>query len=261
MRASKTSGLVWVALVLVGCGESLTGPSLEGGDFRISAEIVVDPSDPSTKTYTFDDLEPECVLFVPANTRLYEDLAFQDGHTLAVCEFTGWDGEQTRGLRPNGMGGPTETMVTLPAPATAVSIRSHLFTVPPSGGTPTLNAYASDGTLVGSFSGGSDGWVTLSVDGAGASIYSIGLLMPQLAVNLDDLTVTYASGDGGEGGDDGDDGDGDDGEDPPAAPTSKGECADGGWSTLGFANHGQCVRFVETGQDSRSATTGHRTGH
>jgi hypothetical protein len=31
------------------------------------------------------------------------------------------------------------------------------------------------------------------------------------------------------------------------APT-KGDCKKGGWQTLGFANQGQCVRFVETGK-------------
>ncbi len=32
---------------------------------------------------------------------------------------------------------------------------------------------------------------------------------------------------------------------------SKDQCKDGGWQALGFRNQGQCIRFVETGQDSR----------
>lgn len=31
----------------------------------------------------------------------------------------------------------------------------------------------------------------------------------------------------------------------------KSECKKGGWETYGFKNQGQCVRFVETGKDSR----------
>jgi len=34
-------------------------------------------------------------------------------------------------------------------------------------------------------------------------------------------------------------------------PTTKAECKKGGWEDFGFKNQGQCVRFVETGKDSR----------
>jgi len=33
---------------------------------------------------------------------------------------------------------------------------------------------------------------------------------------------------------------------------AKADCLDGGWEAYGFANQGQCIRFVNTGQDSRS---------
>jgi hypothetical protein len=36
-----------------------------------------------------------------------------------------------------------------------------------------------------------------------------------------------------------------------ANPTDKDECKNGGWMAFGFDNQGQCVRFVETGKDSR----------
>jgi hypothetical protein len=36
-----------------------------------------------------------------------------------------------------------------------------------------------------------------------------------------------------------------------ANPTTKEECRNGGWMQLGFKNQGQCIRFVETGKDSR----------
>lgn len=34
-------------------------------------------------------------------------------------------------------------------------------------------------------------------------------------------------------------------------PVEKNECKKGGWSDFGFRNQGQCIRFVNTGQDSR----------
>jgi hypothetical protein len=36
-----------------------------------------------------------------------------------------------------------------------------------------------------------------------------------------------------------------------ANPRTKEECKDGGWEDFGFRNQGQCIRFVNTGQDSR----------
>ncbi len=40
--------------------------------------------------------------------------------------------------------------------------------------------------------------------------------------------------------------------DPVAlGPQSKSDCWNGGWEPLGFGNQGQCIRMVETGQDSR----------
>ena len=35
------------------------------------------------------------------------------------------------------------------------------------------------------------------------------------------------------------------------APTSKDDCKKGGWKNFDFKNQGQCIRFVETGKDSR----------
>jgi hypothetical protein len=34
-------------------------------------------------------------------------------------------------------------------------------------------------------------------------------------------------------------------------PTTKDDCKGGGWDQYGFRNQGQCVRFIETGKDSR----------
>ena len=38
----------------------------------------------------------------------------------------------------------------------------------------------------------------------------------------------------------------------PDAQT-KADCKDGGWEAYGFRNQGQCVRFIQTGKDSRQA--------
>ncbi|MGI9043905.1 MAG: hypothetical protein ACR2GK_07235 [Gemmatimonadaceae bacterium] len=37
----------------------------------------------------------------------------------------------------------------------------------------------------------------------------------------------------------------------PVDPLAKDECFKGGWSNFSFRNQGQCVRFIETGEDSR----------
>lgn len=37
----------------------------------------------------------------------------------------------------------------------------------------------------------------------------------------------------------------------PTDPTTKDDCKKDGWLSYGFKNQGQCVRFVETGKDSR----------
>lgn len=38
---------------------------------------------------------------------------------------------------------------------------------------------------------------------------------------------------------------------PPADPATIEDCMNGEWEAFGFANQGQCVRFVKTGKDSR----------
>jgi len=36
-------------------------------------------------------------------------------------------------------------------------------------------------------------------------------------------------------------------------PTDEAQCKQGGWEAFGFKNEGQCIRFVETGKDNRTA--------
>jgi hypothetical protein len=37
----------------------------------------------------------------------------------------------------------------------------------------------------------------------------------------------------------------------PTDPATSDDCKKGGWAAFGFTNQGQCVRFIETGIDSR----------
>ncbi|HSK24054.1 MAG TPA: hypothetical protein VK906_12795 [Egicoccus sp.] len=43
----------------------------------------------------------------------------------------------------------------------------------------------------------------------------------------------------------------DDGDDGDEDPTTKDDCKRGGWEDYGFRNQGQCIKFVNTGKDSR----------
>jgi hypothetical protein len=38
---------------------------------------------------------------------------------------------------------------------------------------------------------------------------------------------------------------------PSCDPETKNDCKDGGWEAYGFRNQGQCIRYVNTGKDSR----------
>lgn len=46
--------------------------------------------------------------------------------------------------------------------------------------------------------------------------------------------------------------------DLPENPVTRDDCKDGGWVSYGFRNQGQCVRFVETGYDDRTAAAAPR---
>jgi hypothetical protein len=229
--------------VLAACSGEFAGPSL---DPEPSAEILLS-DDGTTATYTFDELVGVCDLFqtVPST---YEDLTFVDGAdapvapTYAPC--TGANG--TIALQPSDLfGGGAETFIRLPAPASAVSIESYLFDF---GEAPTLVAYDAAGAQVGSSSNGQENAVSLlSVDGAGAEITRIGLRLPQWVGSVDNLTVTYIS-------DEPEPAPGPDPEPEPAPtdPVTAEDCRDGSWAAFGFSNQGQCVRFTESGWDSRT---------
>jgi hypothetical protein len=224
MRFTRLTLLSLTAAMIVPSGEAMafTGP-------------LTDPGDP-TQTYTFDELGVNCGWFAQTSG-LYADLVFPSPAGLAVCNTP----NGTVGLMPSALvTGRVEIRVTLPRPASAVSIQSYLNGV---GEAPTLIAYGADGVELGRASDGTAStWTTLAVQSGGdAQIVEIGLFMPQLVVYLDNLTVTYQSGEAGE-------------PEPsptPAVPVTRVDCIDGHWADFGFRNQGQCVRFVMTGKDSR----------
>jgi hypothetical protein len=220
------------ATVLVACGPSPTEPAI---DVPVMADIVADPGDPSTLTYTFDDLDPNCALFGTLSG-LYEDLAFPDPATVVGCITA----NGTPGLRPSRFGeAPSEMIMGLPEQAASVSLDVYLTQMSFSG-TPTLNAYDGTGGLVATAQGGTVGaWTTLTVASSDPAIESVGLLMPEWITDMDDLTVSYAVSEPAPD------------PDPTIDPETRSDCVDEGWQAFGFRNQGQCIRLVETGKDSR----------
>jgi hypothetical protein len=235
MRLSALMGAALAAVALAACSPSPTG-LLSTLDLR--ADIVPDPGNSERLTYTFDEIQENCTLFV-TTSGLYEDLAFPSPANLARCKTP----NGTMGLMPSAFAtGLVEIRVGLPKDASDVSIESYLFNP---GDAPTLIAYDGDGAEIGRASDATrDAWATLDVPGGDTPITQIGLLMPQGVVYLDNLTVTYGSGtvepppppDPEPG---------------PGDPPTKDDCKNGGWEAWGFRNQGQCVRFIETGEDGR----------
>ncbi|MDH3205467.1 MAG: hypothetical protein OEO79_02590 [Gemmatimonadota bacterium] len=196
-----------------------------------------------TKTYDFENLPVNCG-FLVTTSGAYEDLVFPTPAYLAPCNTP----NGTIGLVPSEFGAALrEIRVQLPSAASAVSIETYLFDA---GGDATLVGYDAEGAEVASVSNGMRGsWVALEVRGNGATIVEVGLRMPQLAVYLDNLTVTYGSADSGENPEE-------DPEELPAElpsenPATRADCTNGRWADYGFRNQGQCVSFVMTAKDSR----------
>lgn len=231
MKRSRPAAVLG-ATVLVACGPSPTEPAM---DVAVMAEIVADPGDPSTLTYTFDDVAQDCVMF-GATSGLYEDLTFPDPAPVVACITE----NGTAGLRPSAFGSaPSEMIVGLPAPASSVSLDVFLSQMPFSGA-PTLNAYDGSGALVATHQGGAAGvWTTLTVASSDPAIEAVGLLMPEWVTDMDDLTVTYVGSDPAPE------------PDPTLDPETRSDCMDEGWVAFGFRNQGQCIRLIETGGDSR----------
>lgn len=122
--------------------------------------------------------------------------------------------------------------------------------------------------------GSTSDWTTVTFDptqsypvttrgGASASPYTCPAVPADMDALSDSSTIHFAAINVGDtsGNDDGLDGyydnvvvshvDGSTVYDFEIAPTEKSECKKGGWQDFGFKNQGQCIRFVNTGKDSR----------
>lgn len=197
-------------------------PGLPIGPLRVSSGTVV---------YDFNDITGSCVFdHVLAST--YADLVFIDTPYLAPCAAPPAFDPSDVALIPDNSSGGTfdrsavyEIRIQLPAQASSVSISSWVyFDV---GVTPELIAYDASGAVLGS--GGAatpNAWETFGVTATG--IDHIGLRSGQGMNYWDNLTIDYV-----------------------VDPVTKDDCKNGGWESYGFRNQGQCVRFVETGKDSR----------
>lgn len=145
--------------------------------------------------------------------------------------------------------GPTDGNLGGEIVQTFVTVPESVADAGPIGVTFTIDGTADPASCATGPSGGADGCLTLELDGFAT------------------LTDSYGSvvGSGGpdefaEGGVPGwevfPSGGGITGYDltiSPAdvAPQTKQQCMNGGWESYGFKNQGQCIRFVETGKDSR----------
>lgn len=217
--------LVGLALVVAAgaCADSqVTAPDVVVPDLPTTRNLVMDPVDPLTETHTFDEL-PQTCMFGDTIPNPYEGLTFETKPYLSACPSP----NGTAAVLPSNpytYGSITELVIDLPK--AAVSARLDVYDVA-QGGNVTLNAYDGSGNLVASASDtAANAWVTLSVAG---DIARLGIASDQGNAYLDNLTLTYA----------------------PDKPTDANACKRGGWSAFGFKNQGQCVRFVETGKDSR----------
>lgn len=190
----------------------------------LPAALTLAAPAPTATTYTFEDLGLACsmdhVLAGP-----YQGLSFATTPYLAVCRAPGG----SMALVPVSMsaylaGKAYEVVVDLPSLASEVSLDVYDMgsSLPP-----RLVAYDAAGEVLGSASTGAQyRWATLHV--AAEDIASIGLVMPQGRTYLDNLSAVYA-----------------------LDPVHRDDCKQGGWVDYGFRNQGQCVRFVQTGKDSR----------
>jgi hypothetical protein len=106
---------------------------------------------------------------------------------------------------------------------------------------------------------GDSGWTPVTVPFVGVAGQLVRLQVTQVVedffpgpgqVEVDGFAMTYEEAPAPDDPPSGDPPAGDEG-DAGSDPTSKDDCRKGGWTDFGFKNQGQCVRFVETGKDSR----------
>lgn len=226
--ATRAKRLLGLALILAAgaCADSrITAPTATPADMVTTRNLIVDPLDTLTVTHDFNEVPVVC-FFGDTLPNPYEGLSFESTPYLSGCDSP----NGTVALVPlnsNAFGSLTELVIDLPRPTVSASLDVY-NTIPDLD--VTLNAYDASGNLVGSTTDATrNAWVTLTVTG---DIASLGIASDQGGTYLDNLSTTYAAA-------------------SPSDPTDAAQCKKGSWHDFGFKNQGQCVRFVETGKDSR----------
>jgi hypothetical protein len=154
------------------------------------------------------------------------------------------DGTVRIGVTDGNSGGEiVQTFLTIPAATADAGPLDVVFTVDGTADPATCAVPPGSGAAA-------DGCLTLSIDGIGTISDSYGTLVGTAGSAVEFATgaipgwEAFPSGAGNVGFDMT--------IEPTATdPQTKEQCKDGGYEAYGFRNQGQCVRFVETGKDSR----------
>ena len=113
-----------------------------------------------------------------------------------------------------------------------------------------------DGTYYNTFDGnddacgGEDGTVTYTYDGETGDIEHAGVVFDNISDRGVARVTNVSIGDYALDLEHDEDDEDDEGDEDPRAD-ARDACKDGGWEEQGFRNQGQCIRFANTGKDSR----------
>lgn len=206
-----------------GRGPSFALQAPDGGATAYSDAALADAT-----VYDWSDLPYDCVLGATIPSP-YHDLEFVGGFAqLGVCRWSDIvPGRPGQIVVPSSDPWGSVEEVRIVLPHLASSVDAEAFEFRPGTGHTTLSAYDADGALLASAITGGSGVESLLVEAAG--IAQIGIIGPSATSALGRLEVVYGSND----------------------PADRDACKGRGWEAFGFRNQGQCVRFVETGKDSR----------
>jgi len=181
--------------------------------------------------YDFEDLPVACV-YNNILPNPYLDLTFTNTPYIGVCNTGGAPYPDGNFLIPAYYAGSsidpylvTEHTIELPETAASVTVVDGMW-YNAFDQSPSVEAHDGSGNLVGTMEWTDAGILeTQTVTG---SIASITIVSQQAAFAIGDLSIEYGND-----------------------PETKDDCKKGGWEDYGFRNQGQCVRYIETGKDSR----------
>ena len=137
--------------------------------------------------YTFDDLAVSCIMNATFPTA-YQDLTFSDSRFLGRCSYGGGVALVAVDYAKLNSGGSTRSLISLPAPATAVSIEAYGIR---NYGPRSFVAYDAAGVEIdrASFTGTNLAmWLTVT-----GTIHQVAIIDYQTQTYWDNLTVSYGS--------------------------------------------------------------------